>query len=213
MIRVIDRRIAALEAQRVKWAEDTIDGAVPRDVAKAKQGKIATELTLLETERKTCRRVVDKHQQAIRNGMMILRDMPDGYEGVDPALRRSYNQACFEYIVVDDLHGQPTTTSVSFQPEVADIRKAATNMALAPNSSVIESNSYKEAVNRCDIRTTGNPPFGPVRTSDTRTKPETAMIGIAARQEKKMLRTVACKAVLSPKSPRYIAHTNSCSCI
>ena len=192
-IRLLDRRISQLNQQRIKWAEDTIDSAVPRDIAITKQQQISHQLNQLTTQRRTLNLVITKHREALARSIYMLRDMPDTYKEAEPPLRRSYNQACFDYIDIDDLEGLPVAVDSTYQPDVTAIRQTIKDLVSSStdpssnNQSMIEpstqcdimtrTNSLAELVRTCDLPTTTDLVSQPIMACQTTKKPTMTMDG------------------------------------
>ena len=216
--RVVQRRMAGLETQRVKWAEEVTDGAVPRDVAAAKQTELSRQLTQLSGELDMLNRLTSEQEQAIEQGLDILRHMPDNYQVASSALRRAYNQACFDCIDIDDLEGQPTIAGSIYEPSVAVIRQVANvcqadagNMLASSRTASRQANKNTANANRAakssagrefddgqsDICTNQITALLPPRNRDISTMKNQPKQRVLACQVSKMPRTVVCGAVSS----------------
>ncbi len=164
-MRVLDRRIAVIKDQRIKWAEQTADDAVPRDVARAKQTDLAEQLVALQSKRGTLTRLSFNTEQTVRHGIEHLRRTPDPYASADPGLRRAYNQAWYDHITIDDSEGRPCATSAQYDDTVGIVRNTAHRLmatvpaepgrqnANTPNSVLREPYSTLATASACDIST------------------------------------------------------------
>lgn len=109
----LDRRSEALERERRKWAEKAFEGSVPGDIAREKQQDLAQQLSTVQGQRARLARTSAEHEAVIRNATALLPHCGEAYRRGDDNIRRDYNQAWFERMLVDDNRGQPKVTGVT----------------------------------------------------------------------------------------------------
>ncbi|MDR1186596.1 MAG: recombinase family protein [Bifidobacteriaceae bacterium] len=143
-IHVLDQRIGQVKAERVKWAENVMDGAVPRDIARDKQAALDTQLVSLEQQRSEVAQTVSSQTGAVGRAVEVLGSLGNTYRDGPPALRRACNQAWFDGILIDDDESQPTAAAVCRTDSVETLMQAA---SLAAGSTIEMSRQQ----GRCDI--------------------------------------------------------------
>jgi site-specific DNA recombinase len=109
----LDRRAEAIERQRRKWAEKAFEGSVPGDIAHEKQTELTNQLATIHSQRSRLARTSAEHAAVIRDATALLPHCGQAYRRGDDSLRRDYNQAWFEQILVDSEQGQTKVTSVT----------------------------------------------------------------------------------------------------
>lgn len=97
----LERRIAKVQAERIKWAEAALDGTVPRDITATKQETLVVQLQVLEDERKDMAELVAGRTGAFERVLDFVQQGAEIYVSSDPATRRAYNQARYESIALD----------------------------------------------------------------------------------------------------------------
>ena len=116
-LRSIDSRIAQCHRERLKWADLAMDGTVPRDIAREKQQALANMLGQLEHQKASLDATSVDHAAVVDAALHILGHCAEGYEKASQTLRRDFNQACFDRVLVDEFDGQPiiaTTEKTTF---------------------------------------------------------------------------------------------------
>lgn len=103
----LDRRIATIKRERMKWAEKAMAGTVPDDIARDKQQELGHQLAAAQTQRAQLGLTAGKHEAAIRSATALLPTCGVAYQRGGDALRRDYNQAWFDKLYLDDEDGQP----------------------------------------------------------------------------------------------------------
>jgi site-specific DNA recombinase len=116
----VERRIGEIKRERLKWAELAMDGTVPRDIARDKQQALATHLGQLEHQQASLDATSIDHTATLQGALDILGRCADAYEKAPHQLRRDFNQACFERILLDEADGEPTIKSAE-QTDIAAI--------------------------------------------------------------------------------------------
>jgi DNA invertase Pin-like site-specific DNA recombinase len=109
----LEQRAEAIERQRRKWAEKAFEGAVPGDIAREKQAELAQQLATIQTQRARLTKTSAEHEAVIRDATALLPHCGEAYRRGDDQLRRDYNQAWFERVLVDSEQGQTKVTSVT----------------------------------------------------------------------------------------------------
>jgi site-specific DNA recombinase len=109
----LDRRINAIERERRKWAEKAFEDSVPADIAKEKQHELAQQLATVQGQRARLATISAQHEAVIRDATALLPHCGEAYRRGDDTLRRDYNQAWFEQILVDCHQGQPHISGVT----------------------------------------------------------------------------------------------------
>jgi hypothetical protein len=86
---------------------------VPGDIAREKQAELAQQLGTVQAQRAKLTRTSTEHEAVIRDATALLPHCGEAYRRGDDTLRRDYNQAWFEQVLVDSDRGQPMVTSVT----------------------------------------------------------------------------------------------------
>ncbi len=129
--RRLTERIHAIKRERFKWAEKAMEEAVPRDIAKLKQDELAGHLAQAEEAINRHGTTTLEHEQLIRALTDLIVDCGQTYERADDATRRSYNQAWFERIYLD----QDAPGSVTARPERTEPVRAVRSATVRPRDT------------------------------------------------------------------------------
>ncbi|WP_166654998.1 recombinase family protein [Mycobacterium sp. BK086] len=124
-LRNLRQRIRDIKRERLKWAELAMDGTVPRDIARDKQQVLASTLGQLEHQQGSLQATSVDQNAAYDAVLDILGKCAEAYERVPDALRRDFNQACFERILVDETDGEPLINRAD-RTDVIEILTTAT---------------------------------------------------------------------------------------
>lgn len=100
--RQIQGRIAALENQRVVYAEKSAAGVIPDDVARSKHNDLTVRLVRAQADLARHEAVVSDIDEDLRIALDLAAECGDAYDRADDTLRRDWNQAWFEWLRVDD---------------------------------------------------------------------------------------------------------------
>jgi hypothetical protein len=98
---------------------------VPGDIAREKQAELAAQLATIQAQRAKLTRTSAEHEAVIRDATALLPHCGEAYRRGDDNLRRDYNQAWFEQILVDSEQGQTKVTSVTRTELFEALRQAA----------------------------------------------------------------------------------------
>ena len=98
---VLNRRIAKVKAERVKWAESAMDETVPADIARDKQTELAAQLLELERACDRSASLASGRADDCERVLAFVRQGAAVHAAADPAGRRAYNQYVYESIVID----------------------------------------------------------------------------------------------------------------
>ena len=96
------RRLAALDAERTKLMQAFYAEAVPLDLFKREQSRIATEALRLETHLDTLRGDFDAIEANLDKALALLGDAENCYAAASRRIRRLLNQLLFAKLLVDD---------------------------------------------------------------------------------------------------------------
>lgn len=110
-VRRIDTRIADVNRQRRRWADLAMDDAVPLDIAKEEQAKLARQLSQLTMQRQNLTETDADHARTVEDALALIERCGDAYAESSPQNRRELNQAWFERIVVDVEDDAPIVTA------------------------------------------------------------------------------------------------------
>ena len=94
-------------------AEKAFEGSVPGDIAREKQAELSTQLATIQGQRARQAQTSAEHEGVIRNATALLPHCGEAYRRGNDTIRRDYNQAWFEQVLVDSDRGQPTVTGVT----------------------------------------------------------------------------------------------------
>lgn len=115
------RRITTLTEERRKLLEAHYAGALPLDLLKEEQDRIAKALNDAEQRLTAAQIVFETIENTLKRCLAFLADCHTAYRDASPQVRRQLNQAVFERFLVDD-HGteaEPTGPfSILLQPDL-----------------------------------------------------------------------------------------------
>lgn len=119
----LQRRIDKVQRDRYKWAENAMEGIVPADIAREKQAALARQLANLESELKALEAAGVDTETTLERVIDLISDPAHAYSGLEPGLRRTYNQAWFTKIYIDAVPDGPETPMQAV-PERSDLADA-----------------------------------------------------------------------------------------
>ena len=100
---LIDRRIATLNTERLKWAEASVDGTAPADIVRDKQANLANQLASLSAQKQELVALGSIHRDRLDEICDLYESCGQGYLTASPRIRRAYNHAWFKEILLDSL--------------------------------------------------------------------------------------------------------------
>ena len=125
------RRIRTLRAERKKLLDAHYADAVPLDLLKAEQDRIAHEVTAAEQRLAAVDVAFETVERNLACALSFASDWHHAYEAAGPTVRRQLNQAIFKRIFIDDDHNiiseltEPFQTLLSIEVSIpAQIRAA-----------------------------------------------------------------------------------------
>ena len=165
---LIGRRIAALDAERLKWAEAAVDGTAPTDIVRDKQTALANQLANLSAQKQEIVSLGSTHRNRLDEICRLYEACGQGYLTASPRVRRAYNHAWFDKILIDaedSQHIEPTaanrqTIHLTSQTEhrepfnhiTSTIRETRQNDIRDPNPTKNAPNSASTShVATCDL--------------------------------------------------------------
>ena len=107
---LLNKRISDIQAERLKWSENTINNVIPADIASLKQAELAKQLATAKKRLKEISTDDQGTKIAINQALDLLGSSASGYIAAGPQLRRAYNQTWYQTILIDD---DATATHVS----------------------------------------------------------------------------------------------------
>lgn len=119
----LQRRIDKVQRDRYKWAENAMEGIVPADIAREKQAALARQLPNLESELKALEAAGVDTETTLERVIDLISNPAHAYSGLEPGLRRTYNQAWFTTIYIDAVPDDPETPMRAV-PERSDLADA-----------------------------------------------------------------------------------------
>ncbi len=125
-----ERRLAALRAERFRWAELVADGSVPRDVARQKQADLARDVADAESTLEAAKAYVEEVAVTLSRALDLAEHVHQAYRIAPPEVRRQFNQAFFTTLLVDDR----IVEEAEFQPIFRIILDPATPARLRVNA-------------------------------------------------------------------------------
>ena len=127
--KLLDQRIAAVKAERIKWAEAAVNGTAPADIVRDKQTILGQQLLALTSRRELLLQVGGDHRHNLERVVNLFEDCGRGYSQASPAIRRAYNQAWFTRIDIDVDDDQdnhvPRVVQVEREQPFNSLRQAA----------------------------------------------------------------------------------------
>lgn len=133
----VQRQIGKIKDERYKWAEMAMDGSVPSDIAREKQEHLARRLASLEAELEAMKAAGVDTQTALNQVLDLLSAPGRTYRNLDAGLRRTYNQAWFQWLYVDAIVDDPADglTVVGEQTLFARALDASRELTLVTNET------------------------------------------------------------------------------
>ena len=98
----VERRVHDLKAQRAKLLEAHYAGAIPLDLLKSEQERIAAALATAESELEGASQSYEKAREVLADCLDLARDCYAAYLEADDPTRRLFNQALFTKIYIDE---------------------------------------------------------------------------------------------------------------
>ncbi len=105
-VTLLNRRIAKVKAERIKWAESAMNETVPADIARDKQTELAAQLVELERACTDASGLATGQAGSCERVLAFVRQGASVYETADLSTRRAYNQYVHEAITLDTDDGQ-----------------------------------------------------------------------------------------------------------
>jgi hypothetical protein len=130
----LDRRIAAIQRERRKWAEKAMDGTVPDDIAREKQQDLGGQLAAAESQRGKLEITTATHERVIHHATANLTACDTGYQLGSHSLRRDYNQAWFDKIYFKTTNGEPVIGRI----ERTELAEALHTAQISPDGLTAE---------------------------------------------------------------------------
>ena len=96
------KRLSALEEERIKLMGAYYASAIPIEVLKREQERIGSEMRACQTILDGAQTDIDAIEAGLENLLELIADCGQLYKSAPPAIRRQFNQAVFERIVIDD---------------------------------------------------------------------------------------------------------------
>jgi len=140
----LDLRIESIRRDRRKWAEKAMDGTVPDDIARDKQGELGRQLATAETQRAALRTTTGRHEQIIEHATGLLANCGSAYARASDSIRRDYNQAWFDKVFFTIEDGQPTIGSVARTELFEAMTTARVEIGQPAPASVFEPVLYSD---------------------------------------------------------------------
>ena|GEM_PF-5124605 len=139
-VKHLSQRIAAVRAERLKWAEAAVDGTAPVDVVKDKQQVLGVQLSSLESQRESLAGAGGRHRANLDLILRLHTDVVGMYRGGSPLLRRAMNQTWFETLTIDEDDRQIALGQVAYTEEVGALRGLvrAEGEAVGDGESVVD---------------------------------------------------------------------------
>jgi hypothetical protein len=94
------RRLARAEHEREKLLQAYFAEALPLDLFKREQNRIAKEIDLAQTEINRAEATDSPYGQLLETALGIIRDAREGYSAADPYVKRLWNRALMERIEI-----------------------------------------------------------------------------------------------------------------
>ncbi len=94
------RRLARAEHEREKLLRAYFAEALPLDLFKREQNRIAKEIDLAQTEIKKAEATDSPYGQLLETALGIIRNAREGYSAADPYVKRLWNRTLMERIAI-----------------------------------------------------------------------------------------------------------------
>lgn len=143
-VKHLAERIAAVRAERVKWAEAAINGTAPADVVRDKQQVLGVQLSALESQRESLATAGSRHRANLDTILRLHTDVVGMYLSGSPLLRRTMNQTWFESLTITEDDGQTSLSRVEYTEPVAALRGLVRSAADADDDPEVEAVSAAE---------------------------------------------------------------------
>jgi site-specific DNA recombinase len=95
-------RLRRLDDERKKLLEAHYAGAVPLDLLKTEQGRLAHEITVARDRLKAVEQEFGETERCLRRAMVLARDCEVAYRGAADSVRRKFNRTFFRMVLVND---------------------------------------------------------------------------------------------------------------
>jgi len=97
-----ERRMRQLLDKRMKLLDAYYDGALPKDLMKIEQTRIAAEIDAAQTRLDALSASSDRIEANLRNAMALAADWHRAYLAATPPVRRQLNQGIFKKIYIHE---------------------------------------------------------------------------------------------------------------
>ena len=133
---LLNRRIASVKAERVKWAESAMNETVPADIARDKQTELAAQLLELGRSRDRSASLASGRADDCQRVLAFVRDGAGDYATADPATRRAYNQFLYRSVLIDSDDEQQIDTGTTKTEVFAALDQLAEQVVAEVGSAV-----------------------------------------------------------------------------
>ena len=123
-LKALGQQAHRIRRDRFKWAEKSMDGVVPDDVAAAKQHQLAKQLLKVEKDIAQRRSLATVDRETLNSLFGLMENLGLTYPKVAAPVRRSMNQAWFKHLVVTEDEDGVLVTDAEHQPLTAAVRGA-----------------------------------------------------------------------------------------
>ncbi len=89
----LQERVSSIRRERYKWAEKAMEGVVPADIARERQGQLAEQLLAAESALSRLSVSEDSHEATLQAVLDLAAHCGQAYRRSDTKGRRDYNQA------------------------------------------------------------------------------------------------------------------------
>ena len=128
-------RITSLRQTRYLWAEKSMAGVVPDDIAQEKQRQLGAQLAQAETELVRLDRITSETRSDVEQLIELAGDAAGSYRRSPDEIRREWNFACYEALEIDVEDWQPCVAASKRTPvfealHTAEVKKTKTQPAV-----------------------------------------------------------------------------------
>ncbi len=134
-----ERRLAKLRDQRRKLLEAHYADAIPLDLLKTEQARIATEVTNAETRLAALDNNYSAAKTNLAKAMALIADCHAAYLAAPDKVRRQFNQAFFQRLLIDDNYTVTSELAEPFQTLLSEeVRQYVARRAEADRRATID---------------------------------------------------------------------------
>ena len=159
---------AKLENKRKKLLEAHYNDAIPLDLLKSEQQKIAKELANIEHEIKMHNTTFDQITQNLKMALDIVEDCAGAYRNASDTIKKLMNQAIFEKFYISNTPEESFSVEATFKPpfksllepirdDISRINKATRNQSSKLRNLIVTTKGHIQEIFECGLSAVNYP--------------------------------------------------------